>query len=107
LWGKDSGRRAARALHPGAVGKGKKGREAFFASSLTRANPQIGPLFCFLRWFIAFFVCVKYKKRATIKDCPYKMMYLTQKGNAISRLSRGFYFSEGRVILTHHFALLI
>jgi hypothetical protein len=47
LWGKDSGRRAARALHPGAVGKGKKGREAFFASSLTRANPHYlyAPLF--------------------------------------------------------------
>ncbi len=24
------------------------------------------------------------QKRATIKDCPYKMMYFTQKGNAIA-----------------------
>jgi hypothetical protein len=36
--GKDSGRRAARALQPGAVVKERAGK-AFFVSALTRANP--------------------------------------------------------------------
>jgi len=36
----DSGRRAARALQPGAVVKERAGK-AFFVSALTRANPSL------------------------------------------------------------------